>query len=645
MTHNATRAILALLVAMVVLAQGYSLPVGAETYREPPVYTFKWMYVADKDAVIRDYAWSPQGDKLAIVVNYLLARPKTMLLVYDKNGSLVWSTGEINGFSWSGVEWSSSGLLAFQFNKEGAVGPSVVRIIDLEANATVDISIEPSGFRWSPTGDLLAVATGGGVYLFNKTGGMLWHARTGETSDVLWSPDGRLIAAKSSVGGTLTLLSVNGSVLWSVEVTRALIDEYEWDARGEYIALLTSDRTVYVYDKNGSLAWHNETIRAFDIEWSPTTQHLAVAGAKIWLVTPTGDLVWAFDWAKYYGFLPKYTIAWNPADNRIAALVGETMHVIDARTGSEVWKGNVRFSLGSATWNADGTRLAMASEVRIIVYGPAGGYGTIKITNCIDCAVIASDGLLEDSYVAGKDNTITLYATPGNYTLTFRLVFIPLDYAWLVSPDPLILGKYNVTVNLTVEAGQAYTIKAPIDELMEMINSSLARILLKDGEPGSRVLVNDTRVKIGSEGYAIVYATPGTYTIKYGDLSKQVTVKAGDLIVISLSSLIQSTSPQQETQEEPGTTQPSQQEQTGAPAGQAGSEQEEQATSPAQGGQEQPQTQEQEQPGNETTQAGAGGEEAGQASQQEQTGVDTKVVVGGIGLIILLLALLTALKR
>ncbi|MEB3787843.1 MAG: WD40 repeat domain-containing protein [Desulfurococcales archaeon] len=634
MARNATRVILALLVAMVVLAQGYSLPVGAETYREPPVYTFKWMYIADKDAVIRDYAWSPQGDKLAIVVNYLLTRPKTMLLVYDKDGNLVWSTGEINGFSWSGVEWSSSGLLAFQFNKEGAVGPSVLRIIDVDSNTTVDISIEPRGFRWSPTGDLLAVAAGKSVYLFNKTGGMLWHVKVGETGGVLWSPDGRLIAVRSSVGGTLTLLSVDGSVLWSVEVTRALIDEYEWDVRGEYIALLTSDRTVYVYDKNGSLVWHNETIRAFDIEWSPSSQHLAVAGAKIWLVTPTGDQVWAFDWAEQYGFLPKYTIAWNPVDNRIAALVGETMHVIDAETGSEVWKGNVRFSSGSAAWNADGTRLAMASEVRIIMYGPAGGYGTIKITNCIDCAVIASDGILEGSYVAGKDDTITLYATPGNYTLTFRLIFIPLDYAWLISPDPLILDKYNVTVNLTVESGQAYTIKAPIDELMEMINSSLARILLKDGEPGSRVLVNDTRVKIGSEGYAIVYATPGTYTIKYGDTTKQVTVKAGDLIVISLSSLLQPTSPQQEPQEEPEATQPSQQEQQQepeTPASQTGPEQEEQ--------QEQPQAQEQEQPGNETTQAGAG-EEAGQ-----EQGIDTKVVAGGIGLIILLLALLTILKK
>jgi hypothetical protein len=150
----------------------------------------------------RELAWSPVGDKLAILTT---DRKEIRLAAPDGSGAVV-KVREARGLL-SSLSWSPDGdRLAYISQSDpstrGGPGPPTVRII----NATTgEVSTAGPGLAvaWSPTADLLAVEMSGGVIQASTPTGGRSSLTTGRRPG--WSPDGRFVTVvRSSASGGQT---------------------------------------------------------------------------------------------------------------------------------------------------------------------------------------------------------------------------------------------------------------------------------------------------------------------------------------------------------------------------------------------------------------------------------------------------------
>ncbi len=518
------------LAALMVLALVVSIPpllgvaVHSETYSVPPLYTLYWVFEPEK-GFITDYAWSPGGDKMALLVKNIKRDLFEKILVLDPDGRLIWESDKLNGISTLGVYWSpDGGMIATNFLKGGLFGPEELLIINVEDGSIVESKIEDiNDISWSPSRNLIALATNNGVLLVDSSGNTVWRAKTGSASKVVWSHKGTMIAVASAVGGKVTVLNDEGDILWSKKVSKTLIRELAWDPRDEYLAVWVEEEGLHIFDKEGNLIWSVEE-PFFDFQWSPNSQELAVAGVNLTLYDVSGKKLWSTSWAKgVISIIPKYTIDWNPAKNQIIAYIQDTLYIINSKNGEVVWGDKLaETNVKKISWSPRGDRLALligGKHGRILVFGPAKGYSTMELQGChTTCKVIVSDGRIAKTYQGDKSGVIKLYATPGNYTLTFKIILIPEG---VFIGDPLLLDKFNKTIAVAIKGGEAEKIRAPIDELVNEITRGLAQITFK-GEPGTEIMIDGKHsVRIGDNGYINVYLEPGVHNIKYKNTLKE----------------------------------------------------------------------------------------------------------------------------
>jgi len=157
--------------------------------------------------------------------------------------------------------------------------------------------IHPLTVSWSPDGEYIAVGGFEGLYIFDRTGAIVWRKEIKElvndsfVGSISWSPDGQLIAISVEwttqsnhtiySHGSVYVLSREGDVLWSSGDLRNFIRTVSWSPDGQYLIVTGPARTLYVFDRNGLLARSKELgDLVWYVSWSPSGDLIA-AGLDI----------------------------------------------------------------------------------------------------------------------------------------------------------------------------------------------------------------------------------------------------------------------------------------------------------------------------------------------------------------------------
>ncbi|MEE8403671.1 MAG: PQQ-binding-like beta-propeller repeat protein [Candidatus Hydrothermarchaeaceae archaeon] len=115
----------------------------------------------------------------------------------------------------------------------------------------------------SSDGSRVFVGDGSMVYLYNKTGNLIWEFYEGDSiQDLAITPSGDFIAA-GSLSYYVYLLDGVGEMLWKYR-TNAPVMSVAISSDGKLIAAGSSRGSTYLLDKNGDLLWEYSSERSID---------------------------------------------------------------------------------------------------------------------------------------------------------------------------------------------------------------------------------------------------------------------------------------------------------------------------------------------------------------------------------------------
>ncbi|MCB8962141.1 MAG: protein kinase [Ardenticatenales bacterium] len=215
----------------------------------------------------------------------------------------------------------------------------------------------------APAGDLLAVAGGDGLWLYDAitletVAHLDGHARTVRTA--AWSPDGRLIASASDDGAILVWDVAAGEIIQQFSGHTDWVRALRWSPDGASLLSGSSDGTVRLWDVGAGgpgVTMAAFTVSVRSVAWAPAGQGWA-AGLQ------TGELV-------FYGPAgaeqtrvqaddsPIITLAWADDSNRLAAgSIDGQLSLWEAAGSTPIVEVNAHLgAIFSLSWSADGARL------------------------------------------------------------------------------------------------------------------------------------------------------------------------------------------------------------------------------------------------------------------------------------------------
>ena len=225
-----------------------------------------------------------------------------------------------------------------------------------------------SSITYSPDGDLIAIGTDMGIYLYDSQ--TLAEVETTfygmDINSVVWSPDGTMLASASQ-DGTLSLWDTkNESQLWALEAHTDPVYQVAWSPDGTMLAT-ASDKTIGIWDsKSGSqlrvMEGHSDWDWVTSISWSPDSNRLASGSSdgtiRIWDVKSGSQL------RVMEGHSSLVTsISWSPEGSRLASGSHDgTIRIWDSENGSKLRVlRQHRDGVRNVVWSPNGSRLASAS--------------------------------------------------------------------------------------------------------------------------------------------------------------------------------------------------------------------------------------------------------------------------------------------
>ncbi|MCE4600469.1 MAG: protein kinase [Desulfurococcales archaeon] len=445
----------------------------------PPTLTELWE--RSLGGLVSSVSWGP-GVGLAVGASHAV-------IVLNGNGSVLWEgklAEDVLSVSWShngdrlvvGVGWFSwLGNSSITNSTHGRI------IVFSNTSKKVWQSMDLYGYvysvSWSPKDDRLAVGAGSRIIVFNSSGGVLWEKSLGSNvSSVSWSPSGD----KLVVGGDF--------------------------------------RKIAVFDVKGNLLWEKGTGgRVSSVSWSPSNSEIAASiGNRIIVFNAEGGVLWEQSLGSSIR-----SVSWSPGGDMLAVTAGNYAIVFDS-SGNLLWKSrNLGGLAESISWSPEGSKLVVGVDNRVVVLYAS--FGVIQVSGVPGSVVSVSGPGGSGEYKIPGNQTLTLYATPGNYTINYKLPQ-PNNYIGTRSP-------FSGSLKTDVKPGKRHVINLP------SYGDLLARLELAV-PPYSSVTLESGAVKktfsAGGDGKLLLWLDPGAYkltvTYKGATVSRDLKVSKGQSITL-----------------------------------------------------------------------------------------------------------------
>ncbi len=192
---------------------------------------------------------------------------------------------------------------------------------------------------WRPDGEVLAVGSGTGIWLYDENFETLAHLedeQTGNVQTVKWSPEGDRLASANDTG-TLQIWNVAGD--FSGEVALALDEvgtSVAWSPNGDRLAVTELNDSVLVIDAPTGTEILGITDVTYSewsqpgLAWSPDGTRLAVGTfqtSQIWDVTNGEEVLTITE-----EYMRGDTLDWSPNGERLSTLCTEFLDENDLET-------------------------------------------------------------------------------------------------------------------------------------------------------------------------------------------------------------------------------------------------------------------------------------------------------------------------
>ena len=389
-----------------------------------------------------------------------------------------------------------------------------------------DLDNSVQSLTWSPDGSKLAVCFGDKVLVLSKNGFGLWKRDLDDTvNSIAWSPDG----SKLAVGGDFKkvfVFSINGKEIWE-QSTGDPVKSVIWSPDGSKLAVSVDwyndgwHGRVIVFSSDGSKLWESQNLDSelFDLSWSPNGTMIAVATrSSIIIFDKNGNSIWERDLAPGDSNNRVNSISWSPKGDLLAVSVKSNVIIFD-KNGNEIHEiKNIWGHPDSLLWSPQGDRIAVSTSWageppwgKVIVFSSNGsklweqGLGIYP-----NSLVWSPDGdklAVGTSWTSYSNNysNIIIFSNNGEKLWDSKKIDGWLKrIAWSPSGSKLAVGVGSRVIVYDFNFG----------------------FLIIKGNSGSAINIKNNKDKahfnIPETGVLVVYASPGTYTINYSIINKNI---------------------------------------------------------------------------------------------------------------------------
>ncbi len=234
----------------------------------------------------------------------------------------------------------------------------------------------------SSSGEFVVAGDNSRVYLFNKTGGLLWGDRGrligGKVKDVDISTQGDYVVAGSS-NNFIYLFDRDGKLWW--KNLGSTVQGVGISPSGEYIAAGTSEGEVYLFKMSGELVWQH-SLGKFISDVAVWEQNVVVASRFIHSIS-AGEVTWSYD-----TYLETKDVGFSSTGEFVVVGSGDDIYILNDKEevlfeySSEEILGDVAIS------DVDNVAVGAGKEVRLLTL-PDTTAPEVRITNPVNGSKIS----------------------------------------------------------------------------------------------------------------------------------------------------------------------------------------------------------------------------------------------------------------
>lgn len=321
---------------------------------------------------------------------------------------------------------------------------------------------------WSPDGRMLAAAAvSGAITLFHARSGEILHQLPGHafgTSALAWHPDGQVLASSGQDGKVRLWDVVSGKQITELSGGAAWVEHVVWCAvkAGQRPPWLASaaGKVLRLWDSTGTLLQehtdHSSTIH--DIAWHSKSNQLAVVPyGGVNLLDPDQGTTRSFTWKG-----ASLKLAWSPDGNYVATGDQDsTVHFWYAKSGKDLQMWGYPTKVRELSWDSSSRYLATGGSPTVVVWdcvgkGPEGTKPMMLEAHEANLSALAfaHKGLTLAS--AGNDGKLYIWSVGGSkkplasmgYDNAIAQIAWSPDDRWLaVGTDSGVVELFAVSVS------------------------------------------------------------------------------------------------------------------------------------------------------------------------------------------------------